>query len=812
MLSLLKRACLLAWSRPAGAVVCYSFCFSTLILSNDHDVPPLPFSLILSTFPFLRELPSLPPFHPPPLPTLSTLISQAAPALFCQSSGRAIPSKPGAGPVSISLEVFASEESPPLRGTRQSPHSLFPLFSPRLLNSQLPTSSELHSKRMIAGLQSTNKKSEMEAQHRGSKRARVAGTSTGSDARRTAALTLVSLLLAANIASHNSVLASPSASSLHRRSISLNLPPGFVYPNQAPASGAQTQRPAPPAAAWSTDSDSNSNSNFPEMQQAAEEKQGVDAAVQEALTPMTVEEYDNLPPVSPASHGGDGASGSTSSDASSSAAPSKRDGADDLHFPTFEQFRRSASWRHEQDPAAAASLRLLSRRDAQTQSPAKRSLTRRALKNLQLLATREARDDNSDEQHKGEGKEKSHNGKNKGKGKETDSSDSKKKSKKGSSKSGKNSDDHSSPPKHHGTSKSSKSSSSSSSSSSQEQRKPLMNKMKSSSDGGSSGSDDGLDSGSYGDDNSGDGNDNSSDSSSGSGSSSSKGKGSSSGSGSGSSKGKGSAGDDGSSANSSKGTSSSGSSGSSSKGKSSSSSGKGSGNDSSDQGIDSEDGSGDGSGTKSKSGKGGNYKSDSSKSGGATSGNSDDAGGNEASSDDGNSSSLGPDASSLSSAMPTATAAYTTTVPVLATWSSGSSTWTATQAWSTAVVTPNSKGSGKAKSTSSAGGSDGQDGSPSQPQAAPLATPTPSRKDQINAQNILSASSKAVAAAQAMQTSGPAFTAPSLANGASIHAATSNATVGDLQAPGSSSDDSGRWLSPAPGQIFSGGQDVVLSW
>ncbi len=138
---------------------------------------------------------------------------------------------------------------------------------------------------------------------------------------------------------------------------------------------------------------------------------------------------------------------------------------------------------------------------------------------------------------------------------------------------------------------------------------------------------------------------------------------------------------------------------------------------------------------------------------------------------------------------------YTTTRPVLATWSSGSSTWTATQDWTTAVVTPTPSPTLSASTTQS---------SVDRSKSPAIATSTPRLDHSLtNAENIARASSSAVAAVQAFQQW--STTTPSPAGSPATNS-TSPRNDGGI------GGDGPVWLSPAPGQIFAGGQSVTLSW
>ncbi|PWN51541.1 hypothetical protein IE53DRAFT_361493 [Violaceomyces palustris] len=130
-------------------------------------------------------------------------------------------------------------------------------------------------------------------------------------------------------------------------------------------------------------------------------------------------------------------------------------------------------------------------------------------------------------------------------------------------------------------------------------------------------------------------------------------------------------------------------------------------------------------------------------------------------------------------------ALVTSTMPVLATWSSGSSTWTATQGWTTAVIDQSTQTPDAPMVTSAP---------PAYTAATAGPTPVPSwkaKKARMNAAAIASASSKALAAA-ALATAAVGSTDP--------------AVVFNPQTT------SHLWLAPSPGQVYSGGEDVVLAW
>ncbi|KAK0547160.1 hypothetical protein OC846_004969 [Tilletia horrida] len=137
-----------------------------------------------------------------------------------------------------------------------------------------------------------------------------------------------------------------------------------------------------------------------------------------------------------------------------------------------------------------------------------------------------------------------------------------------------------------------------------------------------------------------------------------------------------------------------------------------------------------------------------------------------------------------------------TVVPVISTWTSGTSTWTATDHWSTVYGGAGGSGAGPTGAATPAPSGTAWaagNGSGSSSSSSSASTTKPSRPDhkpnksRLAAMAIMSARSKAVAA-QASAGSTGVSSSPYLG------------------------PNDGSWVLPSSGQIFAGGQDVTLSW
>ncbi|KAE8266825.1 hypothetical protein A4X09_0g5528 [Tilletia walkeri] len=141
-----------------------------------------------------------------------------------------------------------------------------------------------------------------------------------------------------------------------------------------------------------------------------------------------------------------------------------------------------------------------------------------------------------------------------------------------------------------------------------------------------------------------------------------------------------------------------------------------------------------------------------------------------------------------------------TLVPVISTWTAGSSTWTATDHWSTvygnggaaAASTPTvapTAGVPPAAATLAATATASISASADSTSSAPSRADRKPDRSRLNAMAIMSARNKAVAAQ-----------------------ASSTAASGAGSGAGAWTKLGGQWVLPSTGQIFAGGQDVTLSW
>ncbi|KAL9934196.1 hypothetical protein V8E36_006652 [Tilletia maclaganii] len=134
--------------------------------------------------------------------------------------------------------------------------------------------------------------------------------------------------------------------------------------------------------------------------------------------------------------------------------------------------------------------------------------------------------------------------------------------------------------------------------------------------------------------------------------------------------------------------------------------------------------------------------------------------------------------------------ASATVVPVISTWTSGSSTWTATDHYTTVFgpAPPPTAAPSPTSSVSSALPSSSSSSSSTASASKPSRKPDRTR---LSAMAIISARNKAVSASGGS------------GNGGGAAGTSSGASGGDA---------SGQWVLPGIGQIFAGGQDVTLSW